>query len=84
MGLPLMKMNNLHAPTIPSGPTSGGTNGIKTGGLTLPELQIKKENMEAELRALSGVLDSVCTLINSDTVGKANFGSMELTCQLLC
>ncbi|KAI9730454.1 MAG: putative 26S proteasome regulatory subunit [Claussenomyces sp. TS43310] len=58
MGLPL-NMENLHAPTIPSGPTSGpGPNGIKTAGLTLAELQTKKNSMEAELRALSGVLDS--------------------------
>jgi hypothetical protein len=59
MGLPL-RMENLHAPTIPSGPTSRGTtNGIKTAGQTLAELQAQKDNMEAELKALAGVLDSV-------------------------
>jgi 26S proteasome non-ATPase regulatory subunit 9 len=53
-------MENLHAPTIPSGPTSGpGANGLKTSGLSLAELQVKKDNMEAELRALGGVLTSV-------------------------
>lgn len=54
-------MENMHAPTIPSGPTSNGigTNGIRTAGQTLPELQAKKDNIEAELKALSGVLDSV-------------------------
>jgi 26S proteasome regulatory subunit N4 len=53
-------MENLHAPTIPSGPTSRGTtNGIKTAGQTLAELQAQKDNMEAELKALAGVLDSV-------------------------
>jgi len=52
-------MENLHAPTIPSGPTSGpGPNGLKTNGLSLAELQAKKDNMEAELRALGGVLTS--------------------------
>ncbi|KAJ4421605.1 putative 26S proteasome regulatory subunit [Gnomoniopsis sp. IMI 355080] len=57
MGLPL-RMNNLHAPTVPSGPTTArATNG---GGahLSFAELQRKKENMEAELKALSSVLDS--------------------------
>lgn len=54
-------MENLHAPTVPSGPTSGRghTNGLKTDGLTIDELQAKKDSMEAELRALGGVLDSV-------------------------
>ncbi|KAH7364147.1 26S proteasome non-ATPase-like protein regulatory subunit 9 [Rhexocercosporidium sp. MPI-PUGE-AT-0058] len=58
MGLPL-RMENLHAPTIPSGPTSGpATNGTQTNGLTLAQLQAKKDNLEAEIRALGGVLDS--------------------------
>ena len=58
-GLPL-KMDNMHAPTIPSGPTMRGqTNGVKTTGKTLQELQAQKDNMEAELKALSGVLESV-------------------------
>ncbi len=54
-------MENLHAPTVPSGPVSGpvGTNGIQTNGLTFPQLQAKKDNIEAELRALGSVLESV-------------------------
>jgi hypothetical protein len=54
-------MENLHAPTVPSGPTSGpaNTNGLQTAGLTFAQLQAKKDNIEAEIRALSGVLDSV-------------------------
>ncbi|KAK0119224.1 putative 26S proteasome regulatory subunit [Cadophora gregata f. sp. sojae] len=52
-------MENLHAPTVPSGPTSGpATNGTQTSGLTLAQLQAKKDNLEAEIRALGGVLDS--------------------------
>ena len=59
MGLP-QRMENLHAPTVPSGPTSGlaSTNGIQTSGLTFPQLQAK-DNIEAELRALGSVLESV-------------------------
>ena len=58
MGLPL-RMDNIHAPTVPSGPSSQPlTNG---GGAqySFAELQSKKDDMEAELKALSGVLDSV-------------------------
>merc|ERR1712144_201369 len=58
MGLPL-RMENLHAPTVPSGPTSGPVaNGTQSSGLTLAQLQAKKDNLEAEIRALGGVLDS--------------------------
>ncbi|TEY86508.1 hypothetical protein BOTCAL_0007g00350 [Botryotinia calthae] len=49
-------MENLHAPTIPSGPTSGpgAANGIQTNGLAFSQLQAKKDNIEAEIKALSG------------------------------
>nr|XP_036585397.1 GTP-binding nuclear protein GSP1/Ran [Colletotrichum truncatum]KAF6795294.1 GTP-binding nuclear protein GSP1/Ran [Colletotrichum truncatum] len=51
-------MNNIHAPTVPSGPTTNaGTNG-SIAHLTFTELQRKKVDMEAELRALGAVLDS--------------------------
>jgi 26S proteasome non-ATPase regulatory subunit 9 len=53
---------NLHAPTVPSGPTSGPGGVLRTDGLTLAELHAKKTSMETELRALGSVLDSVSTL----------------------
>lgn len=53
-------MNNLHAPTVPSGPTTARPTNGGAAHLTFAELQRKKENMEAELKALSSVLDSVC------------------------
>jgi 26S proteasome non-ATPase regulatory subunit 9 len=57
-------MENLHAPTVPSGPTSGpATDGNLTAGLSFAQLQAKKDNLEAELRALSTVLESVCANI---------------------
>jgi hypothetical protein len=67
MGLP-QRMENLHAPTVPSGPTSGlaSTNGIHTSGLTFPQLQAKKDNIEAELRALGSVLESVGRIFAKD------------------
>ena len=58
MGLPL-RMNNLHAPTVPSGPTSHAATNGNTGHLSFLELQRKKDDLEAELQALGGVLDSV-------------------------
>jgi len=56
-------MENLHAPTVPSGPTSAPiTNGDLSSGLSFAQLQAKKDNIEAEIRALSSVLDSVRVL----------------------
>ena len=58
MGLPLT-MNNIHAPTVPSGPTTARTTNGNSQHLSFAELQRKKDNMEAELSALGSVLDSV-------------------------
>ncbi|KAI3328864.1 hypothetical protein HD806DRAFT_480948 [Xylariaceae sp. AK1471] len=57
MGLPL-RMENLHAPTVPSGPSSHPLTNGNVKQLSFAELQQKKDNIEAELKALSGVLDS--------------------------
>jgi 26S proteasome non-ATPase regulatory subunit 9 len=59
-------MENLHAPTVPSGPTSSpATNGNQTAGLSFAQLQAKKDNLEAEMRALGSVLDSVGTILST-------------------
>lgn len=53
-------MENLHAPTVPSGPTtSASTTNGNARQLSFAELQHKKDNLEAELKALGAVLDSV-------------------------
>lgn len=53
-----LRMDDLHAPTVASGPTTQTTaNGIESK-LSLQELIAKKENLEAELSALGSVLDS--------------------------
>lgn len=57
MGLPL-KMNNIHAPTVPSGPTTSAAENGHLHRLNFAELQKKKDDMEAELKALGAVLDS--------------------------
>ncbi|KAH6642951.1 26S proteasome non-ATPase regulatory subunit 9 [Boeremia exigua] len=52
-------MDNIHAPTVSSGPTSGGyTNGVPKEQLSLQELIAEKDRVEAELKALGQVLDS--------------------------
>lgn len=55
-----LRMDDLHAPTVASGPTSRtATNGV-TKEQSFKELIEQKENLEAELSALGSVLDSVC------------------------
>ncbi|KAL2165183.1 hypothetical protein VTH06DRAFT_479 [Thermothelomyces fergusii] len=51
-------MNNLHAPTVPSGPTTAPVTNGNASQLTIAELQRKKDMIEGELRALGGVLES--------------------------
>lgn len=53
-------MSNLHAPTVPSGPTTAPVANGNATHLTIAELQRKKDIVEGELKALGGVLDSVC------------------------
>lgn len=53
-------MDDIHAPTVGSGPTSGGhSNGITKENLSLRQLIDEKDRVEAELKALGSVLDSV-------------------------
>lgn len=58
MGLP---MDDIHTPTVASGPTSGraSNNTKRNGEISLLDLVAEKAGMEEELKALSGVLDSV-------------------------
>ncbi|ORY15713.1 26S proteasome non-ATPase regulatory subunit 9 [Clohesyomyces aquaticus] len=54
-----LHMDDIHAPTVSSGPTSGGySNGVSKQQLTLMELIAEKDRVEAELKALGQVLDS--------------------------
>ena len=52
-------MDNIHAPTVPSGPTSQLTGPDPFAGLSLLELVHRKDGLEEELKALGSVLDSV-------------------------
>ncbi|GAB7355172.1 hypothetical protein MBLNU459_g5736t4 [Dothideomycetes sp. NU459] len=55
MGLP---MDNLHAPTVASGPTSTQQNGSDKRQLSIHELMAEKDRVWGELSALGSVLDS--------------------------
>ncbi|KAM4059633.1 PDZ domain-containing protein [Hirsutella rhossiliensis] len=78
MGLPL-RMNNLHAPTVPSGPasTATATNG-HAGQTSLAELQRKKDDLEVELKALGGVLDSHGVGMDTPLVTRDGFPRADL------
>lgn len=53
-------MDDIHAPTVASGPTSNGySNGVSKEQLSLQELIAEKDRVETELKALGQVLDSV-------------------------
>ena len=56
-----LNMDNIHNPSVPSGPTTGqGTSKVvEQDKMSLMDLISQKERVEAELSALSSVLDSV-------------------------
>lgn len=57
-----LRMDDIHAPTVASGPTSRPTANGTTKKLTFSDLAAQKDNIEAELAALGSVLDSVRNL----------------------
>lgn len=56
-----LHMDNIHTPSVASGPTSGPgpDTGVKTDMLSLMDLINEKTRVEEELSALGSVLDSV-------------------------
>ena len=56
--------DNIHAPTVASGPTSGGVQ-RDWSKLSMPDLMQEKECIEEELKALSTVLNSVSPHFNA-------------------
>ncbi|KAF8866626.1 putative 26S proteasome non-ATPase regulatory subunit 9 [Acephala macrosclerotiorum] len=73
-------MENLHAPTVPSGPTTAPSNDnqLRTNGLTLGELQVKKDNLEAEIKALGSVLQSHGVNMNTRLLTPDGFPRADL------
>jgi hypothetical protein len=54
-------MDNIHAPTVASGPASGGIP-RDLSKLSMPDLMQEKQRIEEELSALSSILQSVRSL----------------------
>ncbi|KAK1527498.1 26S proteasome non-ATPase regulatory subunit 9 [Colletotrichum costaricense] len=71
-------MDNIHAPTVPSGPASNTSRNGDLGRLSFAELQNKKENMEAELKALGAVLDSHGVDMNTPLTTQDGFPRADL------
>ncbi|QSS63266.1 hypothetical protein I7I51_00323 [Histoplasma capsulatum] len=73
-------MDDIHAPTVASGPTSTpGRNGRELSSLSLNELFDEKTRLEAELQALSSVLDSVCQLVSFPLLHGVNMSTSLFT-----
>ncbi|CAK7265283.1 putative 26S proteasome regulatory subunit [Sporothrix epigloea] len=71
-------MNNIHAPTVPSGPTTARATNGNLQQLSFAGLHGKKENMEAELSALSSVLDSHGVDMNSSLLTTDGFPRSDI------
>ncbi|KAK5663381.1 hypothetical protein OQA88_3809 [Cercophora sp. LCS_1] len=71
-------MSNIHAPTVPSGPTSQPIVNGGTAHLTFAELQRKKDNVEAELKALGSVLDSHGVDMNTNLLTRDGFPRADI------
>lgn len=56
-----LSMDDIHTPSVPSGPTTNGAraNGVGQEKVSLIDLIEQKTQVEEELKALGGVLDSV-------------------------
>ncbi|KZL65079.1 26S proteasome non-ATPase regulatory subunit 9 [Colletotrichum tofieldiae] len=71
-------MNNIHAPTVPSGPTSNATTNGHLSRLTFAELQKKKDDVEAELKALGAVLNSHGADMNTPLTTRDGFPRADI------
>ncbi|KAK4464849.1 ras family-domain-containing protein [Cladorrhinum samala] len=71
-------MSNLHAPTIPSGPTTAPVVNGNAAKLSIAELQRKKDAVEGELRALGGVLESHGVDMNTSLLTSDGFPRADI------
>ncbi|KAK3393023.1 hypothetical protein B0H63DRAFT_7159 [Podospora didyma] len=74
----MSQMSNLHAPTIPSGPTTRPVANGHAANLSLAELQRRKDNVEAELKALGSVLDSHDVDMNTSLLTRDGFPRADI------
>jgi len=59
-----LRMDDIHAPTVASGPSSTQANDAGREKLSLPELIAEKDRVWSELSALGSVLDSVSSALS--------------------
>ncbi|KAL6919925.1 hypothetical protein ACHAP8_006505 [Fusarium lateritium] len=71
-------MENLHAPTVPSGETTASVTNGNAGHLSFAELQRKKDDVETELKALGGVLDSHGVDMNTSLLTSDGFPRADI------
>ncbi|KAK3329342.1 hypothetical protein B0H66DRAFT_465373 [Apodospora peruviana] len=71
-------MSNIHAPTVPSGPTTAPVANGRAAHLSFAELQRKKDNIEEELKALGGVLDSHGVGMNTNLLTRDGFPRADI------
>lgn len=71
-------MENLHTPTVPSGETTAPVTNGHAGHLSFAELQRKKDDIEAELKALGGVLDSHGVDMNTSLLTNDGFPRADI------
>ncbi|CEI64854.1 hypothetical protein FVEN_g3353 [Fusarium venenatum] len=71
-------MENLHAPTVPSGETTASVTNGDARHLSFAELQRKKDDVEAELKALGGVLDSHGVDMNTSMLTSDGFPRADI------
>ncbi|OAA49357.1 pdz/dhr/glgf [Metarhizium rileyi] len=71
-------MDSLHAPSVPSGPTTNGIINGNSAHLSFGELQRKKEDLEEELKALGGVLDSHGVNMETPLVARDGFPRSDI------
>jgi 26S proteasome non-ATPase regulatory subunit 9 len=71
-------MDNIHAPTVPSGPTTAPVTNGTAAHLSFAQLQQKKDDLEAELKALGGVLDSHRVTMDTPLVTRDGFPRSDI------
>lgn len=76
-----LRMDNLHAPTVQSGPTSNGYSSLDQGRKSLFELMNERDRIYAELSALSAVLLSVSPPLFCHLYGTLTPTSTMSTCK---
>ena len=72
-----LRMGDLHAPTVPSGPTTNGASSIDEGRKSLFDLMNERDRIESELSALSSVLVSVSIPASTESVKLTGCSTMS-------